>query len=211
MQQHNHKKMNTLTDAYLKVAFLAINSKQSFEDFFKLNESIDTIINHIDALSQEHIDIYENKNENEDPDIMQYIHVAKAAIESGQSFEEFFQLTESIDRVNGRIDEVIASTSLMHHTSLMHTTASILPTSVVETNPLQMVSTTSSMHPTSSSMHPTSEQPAFGELEEEEYILMKHQFLHGSQQYWIDEHNNLYNDYNEKIGIIVNTNTVIFN
>jgi hypothetical protein len=60
-------------------------------------------------------------------------------------------------------------------------------------------------------MHPTSEQPAFGELEEEEYILMKHQFLHGSQQYWIDEHNNLYNDYNEKIGIIVNTNTVIFN
>jgi hypothetical protein len=198
--------MNTLTDAYLKVAFLAINSKQSFEDFFKLNESIDTIINHIDALSQQHIDIYENKNEDVDPDIMQYIHVAKAAVESGQSFEEFFQLTESIDRVNERIDEVIASTSLMH------TTASILPTSVVETNPLQMVSTTSSMHPTFS-MHPTSssEQPAFGELEEEEYILMKHQFLHGSQQYWIDEHNNLYNDYNEKIGIIVNTNTVIFN
>ena len=170
--------MNTLTDAYLKVAFLAINSKQSFEDFFKLNESIDTIINHIDALSQRNIDIYENENEYVDPDIMQYIHVAKAAIESGQSFEDFFQLNESIDRVNERIREVIASTS--------------------------------SMHPTST-MHPTSEQPAFGELEEEEYILMKHQFLHGSQQYWIDEHNNLYNDYNEKIGIIVNTNTVIFN
>ena len=190
--------MNTLTDAYLKVAFLAINSKQSFEDFFKLNESIDTIINHIDALSQEHIDIYENKNENEDvdPDIMQYIHVAKAAIESGQSFEDFFQLTESIDRVNERIDEVIALS--------MHPTSTILPTSGVDMNMSQIV-------PTSSSMHPTSEQPAFGELEEEEYILMKHQFLHGSQQYWIDEHNNLYNDYNEKIGIIVNTNTVIFN
>jgi hypothetical protein len=209
--------MNTLTDAYLKVAFLAINSKQSFEDFFKLNESIDTIINHIDALSQEHIDIYENKNENEDvdPDIMQYIHVAKAAIESGQSFEEFFQLTESIDRVNGRIDEVIAlsmhPTSSILPTSSMHPTTSILPTSGVDMNMSQIVSTSYSMHPTSSSMHPTSEQPAFGELEEEEYILMKHQFLHGSQQYWIDEHNNLYNDYNEKIGIIVNTNTVIFN
>lgn len=193
LQMHNHKKMNTLTDAYLKVAYLAISSKQSFEDFFKLNESIDTIINHIDALSQEHIDIYENKNENEDvdPDIMQYIHVAKAAIESGQSFEDFFQLTESIDRVNERIDEVIASTSSMH------------PTSVVEINQISI--------PSTSSMNPTSEQPAFGELEEEEYILMKHQFLHGSQQYWIDEHNNLYNDYNEKIGIIVNSNTVIFN
>jgi len=192
LQMHNHKKMNTLTDAYLKVAYLAINSKQSFEDFFKLNESIDTIVNHIDALSQQHIDIYENENENVDPDIMQYIHVAKAAIESGQSFEDFFQLTESIDRVNERIDEVIASTSSMH------------PTSVVETNLIQV-------HPTSSIINPTSEQPTFGELEEEEYILMKHQFLHGSQQYWIDEHNNLYNDYNEKIGIIVNTNTVIFN
>ena len=205
LPMHNHKKMNTLTDAYLKVAFLAINSKQSFEDFFKLNESIDTIINHIDALSQQQVDIYDD-SENVDPDIMQYIHVAKAAIESGQSFEDFFQLTESIDRVNERVDEVIASSSKVHPTS-----DSIHSTSVVEMNLLQMHPTSSSMHPTSSSMHPTSEQPAFGELEEEEYILMKHQFLHGSQQYWIDEHNNLYNDCNEKIGTIVNSNTVIFN
>ena len=98
--------------ACLKIAYFATTSKQSFEEVFKLNESIETIIenlqfilNETPFLLEEHL---QQKISNDIPqEIMQYLNIAKLAIESKQTFDEFFKLGDSVDTIVENIDRLL--------------------------------------------------------------------------------------------------------
>jgi hypothetical protein len=183
--------MNKIPDdvsIYLKLAQFVINSKQSFEQIFKLNESIETIIENINNINKELASVDENievesaetthqQHQNDDipNEIMHYLEIAKMAIESKQSFEEFFKLNESIETIMENINTLMSSKSI-------------------------------EIHNLRASMRP----PLDPEMVEEEYILMTRSFMHDAKQYWIDDKSILYNDDNEKIGTIVNNNEVVF-
>ena len=98
--------------ACLKIAYFATTSKQSFEEVFKLNESIETIIENLQIilnetpfLLEEHL---QQKISNDIPqEIMQYLNIAKLAIESKQTFDEFFKLGDSVDTIVENIDRLL--------------------------------------------------------------------------------------------------------
>jgi hypothetical protein len=98
--------------ACLKIAYFATTSNQSFEEVFKINESIETIIenlqfilNETPFLLEEHL---QQKISNDIPqEIMQYLNIAKLAIESNQTFEEFFKLGDSVDTIVENIDRLL--------------------------------------------------------------------------------------------------------
>lgn len=98
--------------ACLKIAYFATTSNQSFEEVFKINESIETIIenlqfilNETPFLLEEHL---QQKISNDIPqEIMQYLNIAKLAIESKQTFDEFFKLGDSVDTIVENIDRLL--------------------------------------------------------------------------------------------------------
>ena len=99
--------------AFFKIAYFAVSSNQLFEEVFKLNESIETIIDNINSILKEtdFNTVQECHHNNDDipQEIMQYINIAKLSIESNQTFEEFFKLGETVDAIIENIDRHLYS------------------------------------------------------------------------------------------------------
>jgi hypothetical protein len=95
--------------ACLKIAYFAINTNQAFEDVFKLNESVETIIDNINfILNETPFSIGDFVADKEIPqEILQYLNIAKLAIESNQPFKEFFKLGDSVDAIVENIDRLL--------------------------------------------------------------------------------------------------------
>lgn len=94
--------------ACLKIAYFATTSKQSFEEVFKLNESIETIIDNINyILNETPFSLGESVDKELPQEIMQYLNIARLAIESKQTFEEFFKLGGSVDTIVENIDRLL--------------------------------------------------------------------------------------------------------
>jgi hypothetical protein len=95
--------------ACLKIAHFATTSNQSFEEVFKLNESIESIIDNINyILNETNFRLDEHLGNNEIPqEIMQYLNIARLAIESKQTFDEFFKLGASVDTIVENIDRLL--------------------------------------------------------------------------------------------------------
>ena len=93
--------------ACLKIAYFATTSKQSFEEVFKLNESIETIIDNINYILNETPFSLAEPVVELPQEIMQYLNIARLAIESKQTFEEFFKLGGSVDTIVENIDRLL--------------------------------------------------------------------------------------------------------
>ena len=92
--------------ACLKIAYFATTSNQTFEEVFKLNESIETIIDNINfILNETPFSLLVDKEIPQE--IMQYLNIARLAIESKQTFEEFFKLGGSVDAIVENIDRLL--------------------------------------------------------------------------------------------------------
>jgi hypothetical protein len=139
--------------ACLKIAYFATTSNKSFEEVFKLNESIETIIDNINfILNETPFSLVEPVDKEIPQEIMQYLNIARLAIKSTQTFEEFFKLGGSIDTIVENIDRLLYVSD---------------------------------------------------ELVEEDYIVLTRSFTYNSTKYFMDEAKNIYNDNDEKIGMIV--------
>lgn len=139
--------------ACLKIAHFATTSNKSFEEVFKLNESIETIIDNINfILNETPFTLVEPVDKELPQEIMQYLNIARLAVESTQTFEDFFKLGGSVDAIVENIDRLLYVSD---------------------------------------------------ELVEEDYVVLTRSFTYNAKNYFMDENKNIYNDNDEKIGVLV--------